>query len=122
MKNILLIIILFSCSKDEPFDRSYYLHGGGFKVWAQTARTRTEAGNTQDQQPRSVRYVFYSDNAFAISSDMDNKGLWALDGDVLTIIINGVPIGHKVLALNENELSLESVFHNITYTELWKPI
>ena len=126
MRYLIIILIIIGCSKDEPiiepFDQSFYLHGGDFKVWKQAASTKTENGKVQDLQTVSLRWVFYSDNTFAISSDLENKQLWQLDGDIFKLIVNGVPIGYKVILLKEKEFALESYFQDITYNETWIPL
>lgn len=121
-----LIIILFTvaCHKDVSFNSSFYLHGGDFKAWGQEVRTKTENGNTQPMEPAKMNWIFYFDNTFFISTDMDRKPpmFWFLENDTLVITNLNGSSKYKVLSLKIDELALESYFSNIIYNQTWIPL
>ena len=119
MKYIFIILIIIGCRKNE-FGRSFYLHGGGTKEWEQVLSIKIEDGKYSMSRILAIHYIFHSDNTLIITNG--SKGIWILDGDKLTIVVNGNSITLTVILLKSNRLATESYLGSITYNNIWEPI
>lgn len=124
---LILIPFIFSCNKDEPFDESFYLHGGDIKVWKQESSFIIESGSQPlAQQLTTVRWIFRSNNIYRVYQTVpgmnENEGIWILKEDVLKIILGLGTTDYKVLLLSEDKLTLEHIQLGVLRRETWVPL